>query len=529
MNVATSYVTLDSQDGCQTSEPGVLRFDIDSVYRNVSEVEWLTMEVRQNHALTIDGGSSTLYFTEDLTFFRAELPHGSYTCQSLCKALEAAMCCATDVLCPESQGPRNGYSVRMLGDSSRLCISSDGTVPFSLHTYHTLLKVLSVRRLSAKEVQMTIACHEAEPIARGSVLHVFRPTILPATVQVIHAVGNVLMVRDVEGALDLNTKSEGWTVQALCQRTSLPELLGLGGVDLRSSQPIQVMSSSSPLLGTAGTAIQERTMHVGLACPHGCVEGDVVLLDGFEGGFMNGQQARVQSVVSEQQLLVQVDASHMGVFPKDQLLRLSVLGKEYAFRVHHSMLAHAQHNMICVKVFLDRADMAKVEALKALKAATEWLPAKVLPPVPCREWLGGQVSLRVDSSKYPGSLILRCPYQHLSSPNACIKRNAVVGLKKMNLLHKKSVLLMRLRLGMKEALGVLSLKSNNMHVFGRAQMKDGGFLASSDHSLVGRARFDPPLERVPFLEVAFVTPQGCVVQPNVLGEYSLLLRLYASS
>ena len=533
MNGLTSYVTLDSQDGCPTSEAGVLRFPIDSVFRNVSEVEWLTMEVQSNHALTIDAASSTLYFTEDLKFFKAQLPYGHYTCQSLCKAIEAAMCCATDVLVPESEGPRNAYSVRMLGDSSRLSISSssDGGVPFAVHTYQALMKIRSLRRFGTEgTTQITVVHHETEPMARGSVLQVFRPAMLPVMVQVIRAVGNVLLVRPVGGEVfdqDVNGEDEGWSLKAICQDTSLPDLLGLGTKDLRSSQPIHVVSSSSPLLGTAATALSERAMHVGLACPHGCVEGDVVSLDGFEGGFVNGQQARVLTVVSEQQLVVQVDVSHMGSFSTDQPLCVSVHGKEYAFRVPRAMAAHAQQNVLCVRMSVDRADMEKLESLKALHA--EWLPAKMLPPVPCREWLGGHVTLKVDTATLPSSLMMRCPYHHLSSPNACIKRNAVVGLKKMRLLHKKSVLLMRLRLGMTEAYGVVSLKDNNRNVFGRAQMKDGGFLASSDHSLVGRAHFDPPLERVPFLEVAFVTPQGCVVQPNVLGEYSLLLRLRGSS
>ena len=529
----TSYVTLDSQDGVATHETGVLRYPIDSVFRHVSEVEWLTMEIQNNHALTITATSNTLYFSEDLKFFKAQLPCGSYTCASLHKAIEAAMCCATDVMSPESQGPQNGYSVRMLADSSRLCISSDGSVPFCLHNCQQAFKIRSVRRLGKGDAQVTIWCHDEEPIARGSVLRVFRPGKPAAVVQVIHEVGSVLLIRqwgDDEGVCLAEGENvdvdEDWTLQPLCQGTSLPELLGLGLKDLRSNHPIPVMHSSSPLLGNAGTSVSRKSMHLGLARPHGCVEGDAVLLDGFEGGFMNGQEAKVLTVVSEQQVAVEVDASRMAAFVSTDVVRFSVQGHDFSFRVGHAMVMQAQENSVCVKIPIDRADVTKVESLKQLAASIQWLPVKMLSPVPCGEWVVGRVSVKVDttSGKYPGSLLLRCKYHHKASPDACIKRNAVVGVKKMNLLHQKSVLLMRLRLGMTEAKGVWSLKDNNVHVFGRAQMKEGGFLAAHDHSLVGKACFHPPLEHVSYVDVGFVTSQGCPVQSSVLGDYSLLLQ-----
>jgi len=174
-------------------------------------------------------------------------------------------------------------------------------------------------------VQITAAHHhEGQPMVRGSLLTVFVPGKVPVMVQVLHAVGGVLLVQQIDAPAfdqDVNTEDEGWKLQAMGSDTLLPGLLGLGTTDLRSSQPIRVMSSSSPLLGRAGFgSVEEKPMHLGLAHPHGCVEGDVVSLDGFEGAFVNGQMARVRTVVSEQQLVVGVDARGMGVFSKLRLL-----------------------------------------------------------------------------------------------------------------------------------------------------------------------------------------------------------------
>ena len=135
----------------------------------MTEVEWLTFEIPHNHALTIDSSSSTLFFTEELKFFKAQLPHGPYTSASLCKALEAAMSCATDVIAQDSEGPRNRYTVRILEDSSRLSISSDGGMAFAIHTYKCMLKIRSLRRLGADHtVQITAAHHlQGPPMVRG--------------------------------------------------------------------------------------------------------------------------------------------------------------------------------------------------------------------------------------------------------------------------------------------------------------------------------------------------------------------------
>lgn len=530
----TFHITLDSQDGVPTPERGVLRFTMDSVLRNISNIEWVTLEVQENHALTIDDKSDTLYFSEELRCFKATLPHGAYTCASLHAAIETAMCCATDVVDALNEGPRNAYSVRVLQDSSRLCISSDGSVPFALHNFQDILKIRSLRRLGPFEAQVTVLYHDSEPFARGNILHIFRPGTAPIHIQVLHAVTNVVLVRLLAKSpssdfdRDINSEHEGWTLQAVCHGTTLPDLLGLGPKDLRSNSPIPVVQSSSPLLGNTGTAVDTKTMHLGVTCPHGCLEGDVVLLDGFEAPFLNGQLARVSKVVSEQQILVDIDARQLVTFPRDQVLRFLVEGDPCTIHVHHATVLQAQENSVVLKVSTHNSLMSAEKSPRRAKG--KWLATKVMPPVPCKEWTKGDIEILQVGDEAGASFLIRWPYRHVPSPEACIQRNAIVGVKKMNLLHKKSVLLMRLRVGTTEAYGITALNgSNNIRVFGRAQMKQSGFLAKGDHSLVGRTSFQPPLERTSFLDVCFLTPQNHVVHPNVLGDYSLLLQVQAST
>jgi hypothetical protein len=58
-------------------------------------------------------------------------------------------------------------------------------------------------------------------------------------------------------------------------------------------------------------------------------------------------------------------------------------------------------------------------------------------------------------------------------------------------------------------------------------VKGDGFLTSTDHSVVGVAVFSAPLERVPFVDVSFLTSQGKPIPAHLLGEFSLLLQIEA--
>ena len=533
------YLNLDSQDGVWEGATGTMRFPLPSALRNVYELEWLAFEVQPDHALTITDNTNSLYFSEDLVFFKAVLPCGSYTPERLQGAVESAMACAQEAHGNHHRGPQNTYFVRLLVDSSRLCISSDGRMPFAIHNFHEHVPVTSLRPLGADKAHVEVSTVESHPLARGALVELLHPALGPIQAQILHAVGRTLLVQCVQVQVQVQVQgreqgreqgqgtfdacledqspephNQKWSLRAVGHDSVLGDLLGLGPRDLPSNCPIKVLHSSNALCDQ---------VHLGLEAPHGCVEGDVVVLDGFGGSFLNGQEVSVRKVVSDQQLVVDVDVARLGAV-KQRHLRFMAKNREFSIVVEKWEFWKCQDSAFYVKAAV--AAMEPWHALKESVGQSGWHPVKMLAPIPSKEWARADVHVQCDASAQ-GLLRWKCalPPTHGTEVEAVIKRHAVVGAKKMNLLHKKSVLLMRIRVGaVREPRGVLSLTTNPLEVFGRAQVREGGFMTSQDHSLVGRTFFDPPLERVPFMDVSFCTAQGCPVHPNILGDFSLLLR-----
>eukprot|EP00952_Eustigmatos_sp_NYUAD-ZCMA_P006882 29434-Eustigmatos_ZCMA.PRE.1 len=88
---------------------------------------------------------------------------------------------------------------------------------------------------------------------------------------------------------------------------------------------------------------------------------------------------------------------------------------------------------------------------------------------------------------------------------------------------------MRLRMGRTEAYGMTVVKPNNLSIFGRAQLRKGGLLTSTDHSVVGVWQFYPPVARVPFIDIALLGDDGTTIDPSRTGNYSILLRYGGSA
>lgn len=509
------YLNLDSQDGVWEGAAGTMRFPLPSALRNVCEMEWLTFEVQQDHALTITEKTNVLYFSEELVFLRAVLPCGSYTQESLQGAIESAMACAQEFSTKYHRGPKNTYFVRLMEDSSRLCISSNGVVPFAIHNFQEHVKVTSFRSLGSDKAHVEISTVETDPLARGAMVELLHPSVVPIKAQVLHSVGRTLLVQ-LFGSDGWPNELQQWSLRSVGHESVLGDLLGLGPRDLKSNGPIKVLHSSNALCSQ---------LHLGMDAPHGCVEGDVVSLDGFAGSFLNGQQVPVKRVVSDQQMVVDVDVTRVGGVDQ-HVLRFCVKNREFAFSVQKCDFWKCDESAFYVKSSVVKSE-ASAQHWKALKETVghSWHPVKMLPPVPSKEWARASISVKCDDLSY--ELAWKCTLKptHGIEVEAFIKRHAVVGAKKMNLLHKKSVLFMRLRVGgMTEPRGVMALTTQGLEVFGRAQVRDGGFMTSQDHSLVGRSYFDPPLERIPFVDVTFCTPQGSMVHPNILGDFSMLLR-----
>lgn len=492
------YLTLDSRDAVPSPCPGsgVLRFPLASPLRHVSKVEWLTFESSGAHTISLDGES--LFFSEELRSFEAVVPQGLYTLDTLRGAVEAAMACA--VARQDGQGPSNRYEVRMLPDSSRVCIAARGREAFAVHAFRESLAVQRLQRLVQGDWQVVFFSAVHEPMARGSIVELCRPSAAATTTaQVLHASGTTVVVRRLEGPemVDTSMSGDDWTIRPLSHTTVLPELLGLGGKDHSSSERL-------PIVACSGL----DKFHVGTRGPHGLLPGDAVLVDGVEG--LCGTEAVVDTVVSEQQVSLRV--SMAGGVPCK--LTLAFQGRVFELTAVPRVVA-TEKDEVTVEV------EAASKALMNYVEEEQWVDVKMLPPYPSVEWGCGRVMARKGKDGRGLMFRLRLPHPCVTA-QSCLTRMAVVGVKSM--VREKRVLLVRLWMGLTEAYGV---SSNRLKVFGRAQVKGDGVLTSTDHSVVGVAEFRPCLERASFVEVSFLTPQGQAIPVNILGEYSMLLRIEA--
>jgi hypothetical protein len=485
------YLTLDSRDAVPSPTPGVLRFPLASPLRHVSRVEWLTFESCSANTIALDGES--FFFSEELRSFEAVVPQGLYTIDTLRGAVEAAMACA--VAKQDGEGPSNRYEVRMLPESKRVCIAARGREAFAVHAFRESVAVQQVHRLVQGDWQATFFSTVHEPMARGSIVELFRPSAAATTAQVLHASGTTVVVRRLEGPELVS--SNDWTMRPLSSKTVLPELLGLGGRDQASSERLPIVACSGLdnfVVGTRG--------------PHGLVPGDRVVVDGVDG--LCGTEAVVDTVVSEQQVSLRVSMER----GEPCKLTLAFQGRVFELVALPRVVARDKDE-VTVEV-----EAASLVLMKYIEEA-RWTDVKMLPPYPSVEWGGGRVAARKGTDAGKLLFRLRLPHPRVTT-QSCMTRMAVVGVKSM--VREQRVLLVRLWMGLTEAYGV---SSNRLNVFGRKQVKGDGVLTSTDHSVVGVAEFRPFLERASFVEVSFLTPQGQAVPVNILGEYSMLLRIEA--
>ena len=480
------YLTLDSRDAEPGPLQGVLRFPLESPLRQVAKVEWLALEINSSQQIHLDT-EERLYFSEDLRFFEAVVPRGCYTMDSLRVAVEGAMQSARCM--HDGQGVANSYEIKLLPDSKRVCIAGSGDVPFVIHLFHESVDIPHLQRIGGGHWKATFLCSEISPILRGNVVEFFHPSTTPTKAQVLHAMGNSVVIRRLEGPEIFD--GEKWTMRPWCRSSLLSELLGLPAVDQISSMKVPVLSCH----GFGQLMVSTKGLH-------GLGKGDRVILDGIEG--LMGSEARVTEVKSEQQVTLLME----NFLPKGKLT-VSCRGEVVEVDGEPQILEVKGNEVVMRLDFLGK------------KLGDEWVSVKLLPPFPWEICTRAKAFAKQANQSFVIKLVMPPPVVTL---DASLTRMAVVGVKTM--IFDKRVLLMRLWLALTEAFGV---STNRVSVFGRAQVKEGGFLTSADHSLVGTAEFHPPLEKVAFVDVGFSTSTSPdkPVPLHLLGEYSMLLRIQA--
>ena len=105
------------------------------------------------------------------------------------------------------------------------------------------------------------------------------------------------------------------------------------------------------------------------------------------------------------------------------------------------------------------------------------------------------------------------------------------GLYNVDLGRNRRVVLVRLWLGSTEISGMVCCKKKSvLNVFGRLQLRQQrdnlvSFSGSGDSSVVGEHTIEPPLLRVPYIDVEILSEQGdSFSQAGALGEWTMMLR-----
>jgi len=361
-------------------------------------------------------------------------------------------------------------------------------------------------------------------MAKGCIVEILRPGQSSLVATVMYAIHTTVVLRSVAPLAHNHDNvtmdaDNPWTMKPVgCENDDLARLLGLGTKDLASWTPLPIVQSSG--------LRPDHRMVVGLGRRHGLMVGDPVVLDGFVGGsLVNGVPVRVERSLSPYYVELSVTEKKLVLHDQNRVLRFFVreLMHEVTVVIIHAATARASAEEEEMAAF---TTMVEVEAAPAFKESLgmkrgEWYAVQMLPPIPSMEWVDGNVHCMWKGGNL---LVFSVAVRESVGPNTCLIPMSVVGPLKMALFDQEQVVFLRLRLGPREVFGVVSLLANNRHVFGRAQLRRGPMLSATDLSVVGHCAFHPPLERVPYIEVAFLNADGHPLPPTALGNFSLLLR-----
>jgi hypothetical protein len=343
------FVHLSSRTTTPTRE-NVYTFDLPDDMSGVEVVEIVTLELSTGK-LVVREGAHRLYFSEeDRATFCAELPEGMYADDGLLSAVASAMACASVVRGTPGTRPLNSYCVTTRG--SRVAILSDGSVPFSLHTYGGTLGVCELVADNTPRVTCTILASHPHALCVGApiVLTSRETGDIPAVVT-----GFVSdFVLTARAMVAVPSGIDDWRVTTPSQQGGVHTLLGCDGPDMRCTETVEVTSFSGPVRVSS----DETDIHVTCADVHGCVVEETV-------GF--GQKlARITVVPSERHIVLRcsgeteatgVPVTSLGLFPP------RILGRRLLCRGYHVVFLRLWMGMVeCLGVDRPASDRGPVFA-----------------------------------------------------------------------------------------------------------------------------------------------------------------------
>lgn len=508
------FVSLASMQANQTDGNHKHTFVLDTPLCGVDFAEVLSMEIRVR-VLTVRPQSQCLYFSEEheggkVVSFRAELPPGTYSHESLASALSSAMTSATPVY---GQGPpQNTYVLELTEESKKACLCSNGRRPFALHTYSECPTVVSVTP-NKDRLLVTFRGVEGRPMARGAAVCLIHPDRGELHTIVTDAAEPFSISVDACGQTDV--PSAGWRLEPQSGKRSMHRLLGFPSRDVsQGGTDVFLYGMSNPLTAS-------HRVHLSTVTPHACRKGDQIELLDVQTSWNRG---RVVDVPSEQHLVMMPwslqpladlePALHILLSPDDRdPVVLHIKAVDEPIVVEDGRVEMKMH-------------VADVPVSIAAVAGAASSKARLVGPIPCREWsLSPSISIRsVDTDK--GIVVVSMRYPDTANlwrrGVSRIRRVPGVVMAEDALVPHHRVLYMRLWLGRTECTSVV--RSTGSDTFARARLPPEGSsacLSASDFSVMGMCCLRPPLDKVTHVSVQMMDADGRAVD----ADWSVFLRV----
>lgn len=292
-------ITLSSEGRQETS------FVLDEALPNVVSVSAHSAEMTPQLTL-VTAENNSIYFSEEdgggikPIFFRAVVPPGNYTDETIWPALGSSMMCAHAVSGQHHLRPKNRYTFRFLPESRRVCVASDGRAPFSLHLQREVLPVVHLwERPLEKLVDAEVRSLHVTPLCRGAKVYLVHPEHgrHEATVTATPCAFRLRLHFDQHGPSG-KPPVQGWSIHPVsAEQPILPETFGFGPTDVTGGTCLSVQALSSPSRRPDGDLLC-----VSCHGPHGCQEGNLVHIHWTQ----DEVDAEVHEVLTENHLVLRV-------------------------------------------------------------------------------------------------------------------------------------------------------------------------------------------------------------------------------
>ncbi len=494
------FLSLVSAQGAVDMQQRV-SFTLDSPMYGVESIEVVAMDVRLS-VLTVRHYANRIYFSEDRgsvpIAFVAELPPGTYSHATLLQAVESAMASARP-LGDAFATPLNSYVLSVTKETNKVCLTSNGRVPFALHTSQCTPNVVELSVVDHSTLLLSFQSQESHPFVRGAPLRLYHTQRGEIKTVVTRVIGPYqVYVHHAYQTSFLPLKE--WKCEPFSKEQSVHRLLGFANRDISNSGSEIMMYSMSNVAGGGDSHI----IHVATIGCHGCSPGDAIDFLDIDTCFTTGE---VVSTSSEYHLSVKINP--MGLFSVERDVSFSSHGVSYHVIVHAVDETNLRDGVVTTVWHID----ALPHGLNVGDEITD------VSPAPSPEWSRTPIRVR---SMTPTSLELEFYYPDVPHRRGRIKRIPPVMTAVESLVHHHQVLYVRLWLNRSEYTSIVRPRGSD--VFGYVRLPPdnvAGTLSSHDHTVSGTVKLQPCVDKLVGINVQIVD----VENRPVYAEWALLFRV----